>query len=230
MKVEVLEIKKVSKEGASLFTGIGDSYTGHEVRVKFLEDYEGFFYFQENQVIPKEGKEEVLFFKGENALDALLKVQLDAETVNYTDVEADFTDEFNPVYTGGERIVKDDTNGILNLTQHPATPDQVAAGVIEPLEKEQVQNLLTFDVIPNRDDMDLRASLLSAIAAGHGCDAAMIGGAPFFMSALARALIDAGITPVYAFSVRESVEKTDADGNVVKTNVFKHVGFVEVTE
>ena len=55
----------------------------------------------------------------------------------------------------------------------------------------------------------------------------MIGGAPFFMSALERALLDVGITPLYAFSIRESVEKAAEDGTVTKINVFKHVGFVE---
>ena len=37
----------------------------------------------------------------------------------------------------------------------------------------------------------------------------------------------AGINPVFAFSKRESVERV-VDGKTVKTNVFKHVGFVEV--
>jgi hypothetical protein len=54
---------------------------------------------------------------------------------------------------------------------------------------------------------------------------AMIGGAPWMMAALESALLDAYITPLYAFSVRESVEIAQPDGSVVKTAVFKHVGF-----
>ena len=55
---------------------------------------------------------------------------------------------------------------------------------------------------------------------------AMIGGAPWMMSALEGALLDAGVQPVYAFSVRESVEQVQPDGSVRKVNVFRHVGFV----
>jgi hypothetical protein len=34
-----------------------------------------------------------------------------------------------------------------------------------------------------------------------------------------------GLKAVYAFSQREVVETTNPDGSVVKTAVFKHVGF-----
>ena len=48
------------------------------------------------------------------------------------------------------------------------------------------------------------------------------------MSTLERALAEVKVTPVYAFSVRESLETVSDDGTVTKTNVFKHVGFVEL--
>jgi len=41
------------------------------------------------------------------------------------------------------------------------------------------------------------------------------------------ALRDQGIEPVYAFSVRESIEQTQPDGSVRKVNVFRHAGFVD---
>ena len=47
------------------------------------------------------------------------------------------------------------------------------------------------------------------------------------MSALESALLDECITPMYAFSVRDSVEQTQPDGSVRKVNVFKHIGFVQ---
>lgn len=56
----------------------------------------------------------------------------------------------------------------------------------------------------------------------------MIGGAPFLMPVLDKALRNYGHRPIYAFSKRESVEKTNPDGTVVKTSVFKHAGFVEL--
>lgn len=37
-----------------------------------------------------------------------------------------------------------------------------------------------------------------------------------------------GVKPLYSFTERASVESTNEAGEVVKTNVFKHVGFVEV--
>lgn len=46
------------------------------------------------------------------------------------------------------------------------------------------------------------------------------------MGALERALINEGIKPLYAFSLRESVERV-VDGKTVKTTVFHHLGFVK---
>jgi hypothetical protein len=54
----------------------------------------------------------------------------------------------------------------------------------------------------------------------------MIGGAPYLMAPLEVALRAHGITPLYAFSVRESVEQTQPDGSVRKIAVFRHGGFV----
>lgn len=121
-------------------------------------------------------------------------------------------------------------SSILNLTQHAATTDQVEAGVVEPSEKVAVQAVLTFDSIPTSNEMAERAEFLARIAVDSGCKKAMIGGAPFFMAPLERALMAAGITPVYAFSVRDSVEQPDGNGGVRKINVFRHVGFVEAAQ
>ena len=117
---------------------------------------------------------------------------------------------------------------ILNLTQHMATPEQYEAGVLEPENKVKVKYLLTFDTIPSILEMEETAEELAYIAMVSKCTHAMIGGAPFFMSNLEYALINKGIKPLHAFSTRVSEERVDKDGNVVKVNVFKHTGFVEV--
>ena len=117
---------------------------------------------------------------------------------------------------------------ILNLTQHPATADQAKAGVIEPNNKGVVQELLTFRSLPNTADISAAAGNLTMIAEDSGCDTAMIGGAPYLMRPLEEILLRSGIQPVYAFSRRESVEETDANGNVLKSQTFRHLGFVEV--
>jgi hypothetical protein len=118
--------------------------------------------------------------------------------------------------------------GVVNLTQHEATNDQCEAGVVAAPYNAHVRALLTFDVIPTAEDIKSRAERLAEYAYNSGCKQAMIGGAPYLMSALERALKAQGITPVYAFSQRESVEVVKEDGTVVKTNMFKHVGFVKV--
>jgi hypothetical protein len=127
---------------------------------------------------------------------------------------------------------------IINVTQHDATPDQIAAGVVEllPQYKEAVRGALTFSELPNHQNKLLhsRAAQIAQLVLNQflmhhvpkGERLAMIGGAPFFMSHLEMALFEASICPVYAFSQRVSEETNQADGSVKKTQVFKHEGFV----
>lgn len=126
---------------------------------------------------------------------------------------------------------------IINITQHASTPEQRAAGVedLQDAELEFIKKALTFVELPSQDELDVRALALSSAAAtklseevsrGEKC-AAMIGGAPYLMARLEIALKSEGITPVYAFSKRVSVETRQQDGTVVKTAQFKHEGFVE---
>jgi membrane carboxypeptidase/penicillin-binding protein len=131
-------------------------------------------------------------------------------------------------YGSFEVEVEVEVEQVINLTQHSAAVEQTESGVVEPQKKAAVQAALTFDAIPSAEEMAQRAEFLAAIAKESGCVKAMIGGAPFFMSALERALKAHGIAPIYAFSQRESVETIKEDGSVIKTNVFKHVGFVGV--
>lgn len=125
--------------------------------------------------------------------------------------------------------VYDDTSTatILNLTQHTATPDQIAAGVIEPSaeDKKKIQTLLTFTSCPSFEEVVERAEDLADLAEALGSTRAMIGGAPVLMGALHHALTMRHILPGYAFSVRESVEEVQPDGSVKKTQIFKHTGF-----
>jgi len=115
---------------------------------------------------------------------------------------------------------------MINLTQHCATPEQIAVGVIEPKDKATIQRLLTFDTLPDRAELQERANTIAAIASQEGAQSAMIGGAPFFMSELETSLVISGIAPFYAFSVRDSIEQLQPDGSVKKVQTFKHVGFV----
>jgi hypothetical protein len=120
-------------------------------------------------------------------------------------------------------------NAILNLTQHAASPAQIEAGVVDLTGelKEELTRHLTFDTLPTGSEIDRAARCIAAIASHLRVPAAMIGGAPYLMGPLEAALKAVGVKPLYAFSVRESVETTLPDGRVVKTAVFRHLGFVE---
>lgn len=131
-------------------------------------------------------------------------------------------------------------NRILNLTQHTATVDQLAAGVVEltPEAKRRIVELLTFETIPTPFQVRGRSYEIAGLAAwefivpptetteGVRYTHAMIGGAPYLMAPLESALRAHGITPVYAFSVRESIDQPQPDGSVRKVATFRHAGFV----
>lgn len=129
---------------------------------------------------------------------------------------------------------------ILNLTQHPATPEQIEAGVVDcqPHNIQRLKELLTFETLPSHLDVRVRALNLKRLAQEEaesrlGDDitvmddmAVMIGGASFLMAPL-EDFLKLNFKVFYAFSERVSVETVKDDGSVVKTNVFKHAGFVE---
>ncbi|HPT82205.1 MAG TPA: hypothetical protein PLI46_13685, partial [Methanosarcina thermophila] len=130
---------------------------------------------------------------------------------------------------------------ILNLTQHITTDEQKAQLVVEPrMTKEKIRKLLTFEEIPTKEEIEARAKELARIAVSEASmytgdtdneiwiTRVMIGGAPYLMGALEKALRECGFTPVYAFSKRESEEIPQPDGSVKKIQVFRHIGFVEV--
>lgn len=119
-------------------------------------------------------------------------------------------------------------DGILNLTQHDATDSQVFAGVREPVDKESIRSELTFNDSPTLDDIEARANSIADKAAAEGYKKAMIGGAPYLMSALETALSARGIEPIYAFSERNVRAKGNPDGSVSKQVTFEHKGFVSI--
>lgn len=104
---------------------------------------------------------------------------------------------------------------ILNLTQHIATPQQI----FEPSP---------FEEPPSYSDLKQRAAEVAALASQYQVQAAMIGGAPFFMAPLEAALLKAGIQPLYAFSKRRIKEVMDPEtGEVTKQSCFVFETFVK---
>lgn len=122
---------------------------------------------------------------------------------------------------------------ILNLTQHVATEEQILAGVCGlGSDTVELKKLLTFTSLPSKEEVEDRALSIARLAEevqsslGETCGA-MIGGAPYLMGPLAEALKSHGITPLFSFTERRSVERALPNGEVEKTSVFLHVGFVE---
>jgi hypothetical protein len=128
---------------------------------------------------------------------------------------------------------------IVNLTQHPATQEQKDAGVRDVASENQskLRQLLTFDTLPTVQDLRGRASQLFQLFEEETLNdnwettqdqwpSVMIGGAPYLMSHLEECFLPLGISVLYAFSQRRSVEEQQADGSVVKRTVFVHEGFV----
>lgn len=139
-------------------------------------------------------------------------------------------------------------NLLVNLTQHEMTGDQYKLNDENLVEikfkpyngiskgsADYVKHMLNFTSLPTKEDIIYKATALADYASGLLNQAkndgdklfALVGGAPYLMGALETALKERGIQPLYAFSQRESVETKNADGTVVKTAVFKHIGYVE---
>ena len=120
---------------------------------------------------------------------------------------------------------------IINLTQHTFTPEQAMdlreRGIeIVDGDSDRIKRYLTFNSLPDEDDLNYSAWHLAKLANEAGVDVAMIGGAPYFMPYLEEALKERGIKPIYAFTMREAEERLQIDGSVEKVSVFKHKGWV----
>ena len=121
---------------------------------------------------------------------------------------------------------------ILNLTQHAASPEQLAAGVVDlsPRATGIVRDLLT---VPAADLLTVDAHAQLAARArclrlvidqeddSEGVEV-MIGGLPALMHHLVAELQDRLYRPLYAVSDR--VSRDGPDGT--KVSVFVHLGFI----
>lgn len=125
---------------------------------------------------------------------------------------------------------------IINLTQHHFSNEQKEEFLLKDFEwvntTDEVKELLTFTTRPTLAEMQERAKALVAHAKANQAGGVisetvvMCGGAPYFMPVLEQAFLGTGIRVVYSFSERASIETTMPDGNVVKTSVFRHAGFI----
>jgi predicted phage tail protein len=99
--------------------------------------------------------------------------------------------------------------------------------------RAELTRLLTVDGLPKQAEIADRAKAIACLIYETDADnapaAVMIGGAPWMMAHLVKALRDEGVVQCLAsFSRRDSVERTDPSSlDVIKTTVFRHIGFVE---
>lgn len=91
----------------------------------------------------------------------------------------------------------------INFTLDTGFPSNVC---FEPIEKEKVLSLLTFDAIPTKKEIRERAISLAIIAKESGADEAVINGTPYLMSSLEIELKRVGVTPVYSICTRKLVD------------------------
>lgn len=119
---------------------------------------------------------------------------------------------------------------IHNMTQHQATPAQQRDGVTDfsPACREELRRRLTFEGKPDADDIRCRAAELADWAAAMGVEAAMLGGAPFFMPELTAQLKSRGIRTFFAYSPRRSTDRLNEKGEVEKCAVFAYEGLLEI--
>ncbi len=115
----------------------------------------------------------------------------------------------------------------INLTQYPALADQ---GMVTDIVMEEDRNLLlealNFEWLPSQAEIEGAVHTLVGLAEKYSADFAMIGGAHYLTAPLDAGLRASGITPLYAFTARESTEETLLDGSVRKIQVLRHLGFV----
>ncbi len=104
---------------------------------------------------------------------------------------------------------------MLNLTQHPSTPEQRAQGVVD-LEGEDLQalrGLLPFEQPPTAGELAARATMVAGLAVRHGATSAMVGGAPFFMAPLEQVLHRHAVQPFHGAKAWNPSSRTGSSGN-----------------
>ena len=102
-------------------------------------------------------------------------------------------------------------NRIINLTEHSRTEDQDGVfDITNDMFRTALKEALTFTEPPTKEEIGIRANILTNIAVAADASAAMIDGPPYLMGTLERRLIEAGIKPLYSFTRRETVEDADS--------------------
>ena len=131
------------------------------------------------------------------------------------------------------------TKHFFSIMSHPLSSDQIPA-LFSELGAQEGWELRDEDILAKRwanidPTVDLDTSLLEDIKGwlksgerhepAQAGDVVIVAGEPVHSLALVNWCLAEGLVPVAATTRRESVEKTQPDGSVVKTNIFRHVRY-----
>jgi len=114
---------------------------------------------------------------------------------------------------------------IINLTGKITTTEQKIDGVVEPMNRDTVINLLTFDQIPTNKEIFIRANKLTHVAMDNGAKGVLIDGPGWLIGALELDLQDHMIKPFYSF-VKRVPAKIQTGHEPLFVNLPAHIGFV----
>lgn len=116
---------------------------------------------------------------------------------------------------------------IYNFTQHETIPYQKKFNIVDVPNQEYLKSLLTFDVLPDSDELEKRAILIADYATEIGAKQIMIGGALYLMPYLIDELNKRNIISYFAFSKRVNKEIIVNDETVIKKSKFLMEGLVK---
>lgn len=116
---------------------------------------------------------------------------------------------------------------IYNFTQHETIPYQKKFNIVDVPNQEYLKSLLTFDVLPDSDELEKRATLIADYATEIGAKQIMIGGALYLMPYLIDELNKRNIISYFAFSKRVNKEIIVNDETVIKKSKFLMEGLIK---
>ena len=116
---------------------------------------------------------------------------------------------------------------IYNFTQHETIPYQNKFNIVDVPNQEYLKSLLTFDVLPDSDELEKRAILIADYATEIGAKQIMIGGALYLMPYLIDELNKRNIISYFAFSKRVNKEMIVNDETVIKKSKFLMEGLIK---
>lgn len=116
---------------------------------------------------------------------------------------------------------------IYNFTQHETIPYQKKFNIVDVPNQEYLKSLLTFDVLPDSEELEKRAILIADYATEIGAKQIMIGGALYLMPYLIDELNKRNIISYFAFSKRVNKEIIVNDETVIKKSKFLMEGLIK---